>query len=209
MIMETTTKITTLFLDIGGVLGTNGWDRNARKEAAEKYGLNLADMNDRHHLTFDTYESGKLTLDEYLHRLVFFEPRSFTREDFKEFMLEKSLPFPDMIKMICELKEKYKLKVAVVNNEGRELNEYRIRKFGLSKFVDFFVSSAFAHFRKPDADIYKLALDIAQVPAENILYLEDRQLFIQVAAGLNIKGILHRNYEETKAKLAEYGLVQD
>lgn len=208
--MESTTKITTFFLDIGGVLGTNGWDRNARKEAAGKYGLNLADMNDRHHLTFDTYEVGKITLDEYLDRLVFFEPRSFSREEFKEFMLSKSVAFPDMINLICGLKKKYKLKVAVVNNEGRELNEYRIQKFGLSEFVDFYVSSAFAHFRKPDADIYRLALDIAQVPAENILYLDDRALFIQVAAGLGIKGIVHRDYEETKAKMAaEYGLSLD
>ena len=207
--METKTKITTLFLDIGGVLLTNGWDRAARKEAAEKYGLDLADMNDRHHLTFDTYEVGKLTLDEYLDRLVFFEPRTFSRDEFKKFMYEKSTPYPEMLQLVRDLKEKYKLKVAVVNNEGRELNEYRIHKFGLGQFVDFFVSSAFAHFRKPDADIYKLALDIAQVPTDQILYLEDRQLFIQVAAGLNIKGILHRNYEDTRRQFAEYGLVQD
>ncbi len=97
-------QVTTLFLDIGGVLLTNGWDHNIRLHAAEKFGLNDHEMNERHHLTFDTYEAGKLSLDEYLNRIVFYQKRSFSREDFKKFMYDQSKAFPEMIELIRGLK---------------------------------------------------------------------------------------------------------
>ncbi|MET4084010.1 putative hydrolase of the HAD superfamily [Pedobacter sp. UYP30] len=200
-------KITTLFTDIGGVLLSNGWDRNARAGAATKFELNHADMEDRHHLTFDTYEVGKITLDEYLNRVVFFENRDFTRDDFKEFMFSKSRAYPDMINLLKGLKEKYKLKVAVISNEGRELNQYRIDTFKLNEFIDFYVSSSFVHFRKPDADIFKVAIDISQCDVENSIYIDDRKLFVQVADDLGLKGIFHTDYESTKKKLADLGLL--
>lgn len=130
-------KITALFTDIGGVLLTNGWDRQARTQAVEKFGLNAAELEDRHHLTFDTYESGKLLLDEYLDRIVFYEPRKFSREVFKAFMYRYSQPFDDMLQLMKELKEAYRLKMVVVSNEGRELNQYRINTFKLTSFIDF------------------------------------------------------------------------
>ena len=77
---------TTLFLDIGGVILSNGWDHQLREKAAKKFGLDFMEMNQRHALTFDTYEIGKITLDEYLNRVVFYVSRSFSHEDFKEFM---------------------------------------------------------------------------------------------------------------------------
>lgn len=200
-------KIATLFTDIGGVLLTNGWDRKARAEAAEKFGLDKTDMQERHHLTFDTYEVGKITLDEYLHRLVFFEDRAFSTDDFKEFMFSKSQPYPDMINLLSDLKKKYKLKVAVISNEGRELNQYRIDTFNLNEFIDFYVSSSFVHFRKPDSDIFKVAIDISQCDVENSIYIDDRKLFVQVADDLGLKGIFHTDYESTKKKLANLGLV--
>ncbi|MGY3054780.1 putative hydrolase of the HAD superfamily [Pedobacter sp. UYEF25] len=201
------TTITTLFTDIGGVLLTNGWDRNARAEAVEKFGLDKKDLEERHHLTFDTYEVGKITLDEYLHRLVFYEERDFSENDFKEFMFSKSQPFPQMIKLLSDLKKKYSLKVAVISNEGRELNQYRIDTFNLNEFVDFYVSSSFVHFRKPDADIFKVAIDISQCDIENSIYIDDRKLFVQVADDIGLKGIMHKDYESTKVKLAEMGLT--
>lgn len=200
-------KITALFTDIGGVLLTNGWDRNARAEAVKQFQLNAAELEDRHHLTFDTYEEGKLLLDEYLDRIVFYEPRSFSKDTFKQFMYDYSRPYDTMIQLLKKLKEKYHLKTVVVSNEGRELNQYRIETFQLNTFIDFFVSSSFVHFRKPDADIFKVALDMAQVPLDQILYIDDRPLFVQVAEGLGIKGIIHRNYEATKSELATYGLT--
>lgn len=200
-------NITTLFLDIGGVLLTNGWDRAARKLAIQTYGLDAAEMEERHHLTFDTYEEGKLTLDEYLSRVVFYEDRSFTRQQFREFMFAQSAPYPEMLNMVTQLKAKYKLKIAIVNNEGRELNEHRIQHFNISSFVDFYISSCFVHFRKPDADIYKIALDIAQVKPAEVVYLEDRSMFVDVANGLGINGICHTDYESTLKKLEAFGLT--
>ncbi|NLR82159.1 HAD family hydrolase [Chitinophaga eiseniae] len=204
--MDKITPITTLFLDIGGVLLTNGWDRAARKLAVQTFGLDALETEERHHLTFDTYEEGKLTLDEYLNRVIFYEDRSFTRKQFRDFMYAQSAPYPDMLEMVTALKAKYQLKIAIVNNEGRELNEHRIHHFNISRFVDFYISSCFVHLRKPDADIYKIALDIAQVRPAEVVYLEDRSMFVDVANGLGINGICHRDYDSTRLQLETFGL---
>lgn len=206
---STPAPVTALFLDIGGVMLTNGWDRRSREAAATKFNLNLDELNDRHRMTFDTYEAGKLSLDEYLKRAVFYEDRSFTIEEFKTFMYDQSLAYPEMINLIKTLKARYGLKIAVVNNEGRELNEHRIKTFRLNDFVDFFISSCFVHFRKPDVDIWKVALDIAQVPREEVVYIDDRNMFVQVAEGLGLRGITHnyKNVAQTKQKLADMGLT--
>jgi putative hydrolase of the HAD superfamily len=203
--MEKFKTVTTLFVDIGGVLLTNGWDREARFSAAKTFNLDHDEMDERHHLTFATYEVGKLTLEEYLMLVVFYEKRSFTMDEFRSFMFDYSKPYPEMIKLVCNLKKKFGLKIAVVSNEGRELTEYRIKKFKLGNFIDFFISSCFVHFRKPDADMYRLALEIAQVSPENVLYIEDRLMFIQIAATLGIRGIHHVDYQSTASELALLG----
>jgi putative hydrolase of the HAD superfamily len=207
--MKNAHAITCIFLDIGGVLLTNGWDHHARKRAATNFNLELAEMEDRHHLTFDTYEEGKLTLEEYLGRVVFYQKRPFTRAQFRRFMFAQSKPYAEMIELVAQLKVRHGLKVAVVSNEARELNEYRIRKFQLARFVDAFVSSCFVHVRKPDADIFRLALDIAQVPARQVIYIENTPMFVQIAEGLGIRSILHTDYKSTCAKLASFGLQND
>jgi putative hydrolase of the HAD superfamily len=199
-------RITTLLLDIGGVLLTNGWGRTSRKLAAETFNLDHDDMEERHHLTFDTYEEGKLSLDEYLNRVVFHKACCFSRDEFKAFMFDQSRSFPEMIDMIKKLKAKHALKIAAVNNEGRELSLYRIAKFNLSSFIDFFVSSCFVHFRKPDADIFRMAVDMAQTPVRECLYVDDRLLFVEVAKSLGISGIHHRQYDETVKALEAFGL---
>jgi putative hydrolase of the HAD superfamily len=203
------TEISTLFLDIGGVLLTDGWDHHARKRAAKNFKLAWAEMEDRHHLTFDTYEEGKLTLEEYLDRVVFYEKRPFTRAQFRRFIFAQSKPYPEMIELVRKLKAKHRLKIAVVNNEARELNSHRIHKFKLDGFVDSFISSCFVHVRKPDADIFRLALDIAQAPARQVVYIENTPMFVQIAEGLGIRSILHRDYRSTCAKLASFGLQDD
>ncbi len=200
------TSVTTLFLDVGGVLLTNGWDHHMRQQAADQFHLDYDEMSARHGLSFDVYEQGKLTLDEYLDWLVFYQPRPFSRKAFHRFLLAQSQPFPEMIRLVGNLKSRYGLKIAVVSNEGRELTEYRIRKFNLGAFVDFFVSSCFVHFRKPDADIYRLALDVAQVKPEQVLYIDDRAMFVQVARGMGIRGIHHTGYETTRQALEKAGL---
>ena len=174
-----TSAITTLFLDIGGVLLTNGWDTDLRKQTAEHFGLDYEEIYHRHHVTYDIYEEGKMTLDEYLWQIVFYEPRPFTPEDFKNYLLEQAKPYQDTIDLVKRLKAVYGLSVAVVSNEGREIAEDRIRRFNLKDFVDFFIVSAFVHIRKPDLDIYRLALDVAHVKAENVAYIEDRPLLVR------------------------------
>lgn len=204
--MASTQKIMTIFTDIGNVLLTNGWGNESRQLAAKTFNLDLDEMQSRHTLTFDTYDLGKLTLDEYLDRTVFYEKRSFSKKEFRQFMFDQSRKLPDMIELIADLKQKYSLKIAVVSNEGRELNAYRIEKFGLAKFVDFFISSSFVHFRKPDIDIFRVALDIARVDPAKTIYVEDQPMFVSVAQSLGIKGIHHENVESTKKQLASFGL---
>ena len=200
------TPITTLFTDIGKVLLTNGWDRNARQLAVEKFQLDAKEMDDRHHLAFDIFESGKMSLDAYLDYIVFYEKRTFSKAHFKEFMFQYSQPFEDMLDFVRQLKDKYHLKVVAVSNEGRELNEYRIQKFHLDSVIDFFVSSSFVYLRKPDPAIFKIALDMAQTPLDRIIYLDDRKLFVEAAQNLGIKGIVHHSLAETKRELEQYGL---
>ncbi len=207
--MKKTIGITCLFLDIGGVLLTDGWDHHARRRAAKAFQLDFAEMEERHHLAFDTYELGKLTLKDYLSRVVFHQKRPFTHTQFWEFMTEQSKPFPHMIELIRKLKARYKLRIGVVSNEGRELNAYRIEKFKLGGIVDFFISSCFVHLHKPDADIFRLALDIAQTPSRQIVYIENTPMFVQVAEGLGMCGILHTDYQSTRAQLAALGLQTD
>jgi len=207
--MKNTTAVTCLFLDIGGVLLTNGWDHHARKRAVAHFKLRWAEMEDRHRLTFATYEEGKLTLEEYLGRVVFYQERPFSLAQFRRFMFAQSKPYPQMIELVRKLKAKYGLKIAVVSNEGRELNAHRIRTFKLDGLVDACISSCFVHFRKPDADIFRLALDIAQAPARQVVYIDNTPMFVQVAEGLGIRSILHTNYQSTCEKLASFGLQSD
>ncbi len=202
-------KITALFVDIGGVLLTDGWGYEYRAEAAATFGLELQEMEIRHHQAFDTYEVGKLSLEDYLDRVVFHQERSFTKAQFKRFMLGQSKPYPLMIELVRGLKAKYGLKVVVVSNEGRELNDHRIHAFKLDKFVDAFVSSCFVHLRKPDPEIFRLALDIAQVPSQQVLYIENTPMFTRIAEDMGIPSLLHRDYTSTCRDLASLGLKLD
>jgi len=207
--MKRGTSIRSLFLDIGGVLLGDGWDRSARKRAADKLGLDLPEMERRHALTFEAFEEGKLTLEAYLRLVVFDEKRSFTRAQFRRFMFLQSKPLPEMTAFVARLKARYRLRIAAVSNESRELNGHRIRRFGLDRLVDCFISSCVVRTRKPDVEMFRLALDIAQVPAGQVAYIENTLMFVQIAEGLGIRSILHTDYRTTRAKLASLGLRSD
>jgi putative hydrolase of the HAD superfamily len=195
-----------MFVDIGGVLLTNGWDHLARRRAVKHFKLDWAEMEIRHRLTFEIHEQGKLSFDEYLDQVVFYKKRSFSKAQFRSFMCAQSKPFPEMIALVTQLKLKHGLKVAVVSNESRELNAYRIRQFKLSAFVDAFISSCFVHLRKPDVAIFHVALDVAQAMPEHVVYIENTPMFVQIAQSLGIKSILHTDYNSTCASLARLGL---
>jgi putative hydrolase of the HAD superfamily len=138
---------------------------------------------------------------------VFYQPRSFTPDDVKRFMLEQSKPMPEMIELVRRLRQAHRLRVAAISNEGRELTLHRIRTFALATFIDFFICSCFVHLRKPDAEIYRMALDVAQVGPEESVYIDDRAMFVEVGRGLGFRGIHHRSLEETQAALAGFGLT--
>ena len=168
--------------------------------------LDRTEMESLHKLTFEAYESGKLTLDEYLDLVIFHQKRSFSRSAFRRFMFAQSQPFPRMIQLVAGLKLAHGLKVLVVNNEARELNAHRIRTFQLSRVIDVFVSSCCVHLRKPDPDIFRLALDLAQVAPERVAYIENTPMFVAIARQLGIRGVVHVDEDSTRAALSSLGL---
>jgi len=199
-------QFTTLFVDVGGVLLTNSWDHVARHRAAEHFDLDYEGLNRRHHLIYSLYEEGKLSLEEYLDRTVFFEKRPFSREEFRAFMFAQSEAQPQMIELVRNLKARHGLKVVAISNEGFELAAHRIETFALKTFVDLFIFSCFVHCRKPDPDIYQMALDIGQVPPEAVVCLEDQQMFAEAAKDLGIRAFSHSGYKVTREVLSALGL---
>lgn len=204
--MKTTIPIKALFVDIGGVVLSNGWGHIFRKNAAEAFGLDLKELTKRHKVTVGLYESGKITMEEYLNLVVFHEPRTFTHNQFTRFMFAQSKPYPEMIELIRRIKVKHGVKIVAVSNEGHGLNEYRIREFSLDSIVDSFVSSCFIHLRKPDSEIFRAALEMAQVQPKQVIYIEDTPMFVEVAKSLGIHSILHTDFPSTRAALASFGL---
>jgi putative hydrolase of the HAD superfamily len=202
-------RVTTLFLDIGGVFLTDGWGQRSRALAAVKFGFPYGEISRRHDMTFGTYEEGKITLEEYLQRVVFYKERPFTVDAFREFLFAQSQALPNMLDFIRRIKLHYRLKTVAVSNEGRELNAYRIQTFGLNDIIDFYCSSCYVGLRKPDADIFRLALDMSQTRAAEVVYLENTEMFVDVARGLGIHSIFHRDYETTVLELADAGLALD
>jgi putative hydrolase of the HAD superfamily len=200
-------RITTLFLDIGGVLLTPGWDRAARARAAKFFQLDAEEFEERHHLSADLYEVGRIDLAGYLERVVFHTQRRFQHDEFRKFMFAQSFPLTPMIEFARELRQRRGLRVVLLSNEGRELGQHRIQAFNLGAFSDVFVISGFVRCRKPDTEIYRMALDLAQVPPEHVAYVEDRPLFVETGARMGLHAIHHTGLETTRAALAELGLA--
>jgi putative hydrolase of the HAD superfamily len=194
----------TLFIDLGGVLLTNGWDRVSRRNAMQHFGIDQEEFDLRHHEFYDLHETDQISLDQYLDMTLFYEKRPFTREEFKQFMFEQSQPYPEMIALIKQLKLEYHLNVAAVSNEGRELAEYRIRTFALSEFIDHFFVSCFVHVQKPNLRIFQMALDVTHSTPAGVLYLDDRPNLVEAAAELGILGLPHRSAHDTETWLRQH-----
>ncbi|MBC7446993.1 MAG: HAD-IA family hydrolase [Hymenobacteraceae bacterium] len=196
-------SLQTLFLDIGGVLGTNGWDTAARQRAADHFGFDFAEFNARHKRLFDQYETGHLTLAEYLRGAVFHVPRAFSEAEFTDFMRQQSVAWPVNIAFFRELKQQHGLRVFAVNNEGRELNDHRFATFGFGDLFDAAVSSCYAGMRKPDPRLYRLALDLSQTPAADVLVIDDRPEFTEIAAALGLNTLRYESLAVTQTALTE------
>jgi HAD superfamily hydrolase (TIGR01509 family) len=198
--------ITCVFLDVGEVLLSDGWDHLTRRRAAKYFKLDWDEMEARHTLVFEVFEQGKISLDEYLTLVVFYKKQSFSRNQFRNYVFAQSKPYPEMIELIARLKIQLELKIVIVSNEVRELNAYRINKFKLNRLADCFISSCFVGMRKPDTDIFRLALDIAQVRPEQAVFIDNTGLFVQIATGMGIHGIVHTDYKSTHIQLSQLGL---
>jgi putative hydrolase of the HAD superfamily len=195
--------IKTIFFDIGGVLLSNGWGHDSRQAAALKFGFDYEEMNHRHEFIFNIYETGGITLDEYLDTVLFYRPQHFSKADIETFVYAQSFELPSMLPWLISWKKKNRdrVKLLSINNEGRELNEYRIRAFRLHEVFDAFVSSCEVGMRKPDPRIFRLAMGIAQAKPEACIYFDDRAILVEAAAKTGIQGYNHTSFETTKATL--------
>ncbi len=190
--------IKTIFFDIGGVMLTNGWGHVSRENAAKKFGIDYAEMDYQHDFIFNIYEIGAITLDEYLDTVVFNQPRNFSREQFKEFMFQQSQELPQMLSLLKMWKQQHAgIQIISLNNEGRELNQYRIKTFKLHELFDAFVSSCEVGMRKPDPGIYSMALGIAQREPGECYYFDDRPALVLASRKQGIQGFLHEKPDAT------------
>jgi putative hydrolase of the HAD superfamily len=199
-------KFQIVFSDIGGVLGTNGWGSDLRAKVVSQFNLDEDIIDKRHHLMFDSYERGFLSFEQYLQYVFFHQPRSFQLAEVRDLIYAGSVPWPDSISLFHQVKLANKIKLALISNEGQGITEHRMQKFGLPAIADFIVVSHCVHMRKPDAQIWELALNLAQVKAEQAIYVDDREIFVQRAADLGFTAFQHVSVEQTKRNFEELGL---
>jgi putative hydrolase of the HAD superfamily len=199
-------EITTLFWDIGGVILTNGWDRGSRKEAASVFHLDSEEFQDRHDLSFPAFDSGQITLNEYLDRTLFYRPRSFTREEFTAFMFAQSKEFPETRAILDKVSSSGEYFVGAINNEPLELNQYRIEAFDLRRNFLVFFSSCYVRSRKPEEMIFRVALEVTQRPPEQCLFIDDRPLNLEAPRRLGMNTMHNQNAEQLRSELGNYGV---
>ena len=199
--------IRAIFWDVGGVLLSNAWDHTQRAAALEHFHLDEEEFHDRHEMVVSSFERGKITLDEYLDRTIFYRTRPFTPDAFRDYMYSLSQPFPDVLQFAQALTGSGKYFMGTINNESRELNDYRIEKYGLRKIFRLFVSSCFVGFRKPERDIYRLALETTQIPAEQCCFIDDRALNLECAVNLGMRTIQMQEVQQLRGDLAKLGVT--
>lgn len=197
--------IRTLFWDVGGVLLTNAWDHEERDRAIEKFQLHKADFEARHKEAVAAFEEGKTTMDQYLERTIFYQARNFNKDEFKSYMFSLSRPKPEVLELARNLAAKYLM--ATINNESREINEYRIKQFGLTQICDLFISSCYVGLRKPDVKIYRLALDVIQKTPDECCFIDDRTANVEAAAKAGMRAVLMRDPAQLKKDLQGLGVL--
>lgn len=195
-----------LFWDVGGVLLTNAWDRSERAKALEYFHLDPDEFQARHEMVVSSFERGKLTLEQYLDQTVFYGRRAFSREAFRDFMLSLSQPFPENLAFARSLANSGRYFMSTINNESRELNDFRIEQFALRNIFSVFVSSCFVGWRKPERDIYRLALELTQIPSEQCCFIDDRALNLECAKEMGMHTIEMKGLESLRAELAKLGV---
>jgi putative hydrolase of the HAD superfamily len=198
--------VTNLFFDIGGVLGTNGWDRQQRAAAAGRFGMEPAELEELHGETVAMLEQGRMGLDEYLRCTVFYRPRGFTPEEFKAYMLAQSVPYPESIGLAQALARTGRYRLMTINNESAELNQHRLQQFGLrGVFVTFF-SSCWVGILKPARRIYEVALAMSQADPDDSVFIDDREQNLEPARALGMKTIRFTDAQGLRQELAAMGV---
>ena len=195
------TEIRHIFFDIGGVLGSNGWDREQRQRAVERFDLAADDFQWRHEEVMGEWEEGRITLDEYLDVAVFYTPRNFSRKEFIEFMYSQSIPDESTINIARELSRQAGYTLMTLNNEAEELNTHRIEKFGISQIFEAFLSSCWIGVRKPIRRFYQRALGIAHAEPATSLFIDDRQQNLTPARSLGMNVILFTSAAQLSSDL--------
>lgn len=199
--------ITTLFWDIGGVVLTNGWDRGSRQAAAAAFHLDLEEFQDRHDLSFPAFDSGLITLNEYLDRTLFYRSWPFSREEFTAFMFAQSKEYPETRAILDKLASTGKYFIGTINNEPLELNQYRIEAFQLRRDFLVFFTSCYLRTRKPEELIFRVALEVTQRPPEQCLFIDDRPLNLENPRRLGMNAIHYQNAEQLRSELGKYGVT--
>jgi putative hydrolase of the HAD superfamily len=194
-------QISAIFWDVGGVLLTNAWDHEQRKKVLVQFNLDEEEFQDRHEMLVSSLERGKITLDQYLDRSVFYRERSFTRDQFKEAMYSLSQPDSAILEIARRLAACGKYFMSTINNESKELNAYRIETFGLREIFDLFVSSCFVGLRKPEEGIYQLTLGLTQRLPEECCFIDDRPLNVDAARHLGMHAIEMQGAEQLREEL--------
>jgi putative hydrolase of the HAD superfamily len=202
-----TAPVELVLFDIGGVLGSNGWDREQRTAAVEKFHLDADDFQYRHEETAGALESGQITLDEYLDVTALCSAPSFSRAEFKAFMFAQSVPFPRSISLARALAHRGTVRMATLNNESAELNEFRIEHFGLRGIFSTFFTSCWLGVRKPMLEIYERVLGMTQADPQRTLFVDDRVQNLTPAASLGVKTVHFENVEQLERDLRAYGLL--
>ena len=200
-------EIKALFWDVGGVLLTNAWDRTQRTTALQHFHLDEIEFHDRHEMVVSSLERGKITLDEYLDRTVFYRPRPFTRDVFKEFMFSLSHPDDASLAVARSIVKSGRYLMSTINNESKELNAYRIQTFGLHDIFSLFVSSCYVGLRKPEPGIYKLALEITDRNPEECVFIDDRALNLECAQRLGMHTIEMKGADQLQSALHKIGVT--
>lgn len=199
-------EISALFWDVGGVLLTNGWDRRSRERAAQKFRLDWEDFEDRHELVVSRFETGKLSLDRYLDRTIFYRERNFAQDVFKLYMFDQSQPMDGTLDVASRLAQSGRYMMATLNNESRELNHYRIEHFELHKRFSLFMTSCFLGVKKPEDEMFHLALDLTQHEPEECLFIDDRELNLESAARLGLNTLHFKNARQLEQDLHNLGI---
>jgi len=203
---RTPNMISTIFFDIGGVLLTDGWGHNSRMAAAEQFSLDWDDFSDRHEKVAHLLETNRITLERYLDRVIFYQPRSFSRDDFREFIFAQSQPKPESLEILHQLTMLKKYFLATLNNEVLELNNYRIERFGLQQYFPVFFSSCYLGLRKPDEAIYRMALQVTQRPPAQCIFIDDREVNLECPRELGLKTIHFQDAAQLRRELGENGI---